>query len=601
TTSKVRSYLSEVKAGLEDDNKYPMFCSIMVDFIYKRVDLAGVAARVNEMFKGHQDLIMGFNDFLPKKHKIDIHPKYQEAVDFTKKVWLQFHDKEHICNAFLDVLKLYKEGKMGTHEVYYEADFLFKGHDDLVQEFGRLLLVDPFGVASCDKQEEKAWDKKYKGGLDLWREDLLRGFNYFLPKKHKIAHDPKYPETLDFSEKVRLQFHDKENICNAFFDALKLYEEGKRGTHEVYYEVESLFKGHDDLFQEFGRLLAVDGFGVGSCDKQGEKPWDKMYKRGLDICGKVDNELGNSYDYLTFCKGLHWYTTQVIDWSELQVLVANLLPQDSGLIEEFNSFLNYCENIDGACVESVGSRSSSSDADSVQDVHLINPEDCTPSNYLGPEKAKNTGNSYDYLTFLKSLHLYTTKVIGSSELQVLVANLLPQDSGLMDEFNSFLNYCENIDGSSVASDGSGSSSSEENTGKHQEMLFQCEDIRFVRDLLLHSVSSATMQADESVSRIKDSNSITLETPVEVKEHFTCLNSRCIERLCGPALTLPVILSRLMQKREDLTRLMTEFNELWAQVNAKNPKENSKRLITKSLKRRIRRIEERMQTEHDIFL
>lgn len=62
-----------------------------------RIDTAGVIARVKDLFKGHRDLILGFNTFLPKGYEITLPsedeqppPKkpveFEEAINFVNKI-----------------------------------------------------------------------------------------------------------------------------------------------------------------------------------------------------------------------------------------------------------------------------------------------------------------------------------------------------------------------------------------------------------------------------------------------------------------------------------------------------------------------------------
>lgn len=64
---------------------------------YCRVDTAGVITRVKELFKGHQELILGFNTFLPKGFEITLQPEdgqpplkkrveFEEAISFVNKI-----------------------------------------------------------------------------------------------------------------------------------------------------------------------------------------------------------------------------------------------------------------------------------------------------------------------------------------------------------------------------------------------------------------------------------------------------------------------------------------------------------------------------------
>lgn len=63
-----------------------------------RIDTAGVIERVKDLFKGHRELILGFNTFLPKGYEItlpldeDQQPpqkkpvEFEEAINFVNKI-----------------------------------------------------------------------------------------------------------------------------------------------------------------------------------------------------------------------------------------------------------------------------------------------------------------------------------------------------------------------------------------------------------------------------------------------------------------------------------------------------------------------------------
>lgn len=56
-----------------------------------RIDTTGVIARVKELFKGHRDLILGFNTFLPKGYEItlpleDEQPPQKKPVEFAEAI-----------------------------------------------------------------------------------------------------------------------------------------------------------------------------------------------------------------------------------------------------------------------------------------------------------------------------------------------------------------------------------------------------------------------------------------------------------------------------------------------------------------------------------
>uniref|UniRef100_A0A8D0HH38 SIN3 transcription regulator family member A n=1 Tax=Sphenodon punctatus TaxID=8508 RepID=A0A8D0HH38_SPHPU len=67
------SYLDQVKLQFGSQPQvYNDFLDIMKEFKSQSIDTPGVISRVSQLFKGHPDLIMGFNTFLPPGYKIEV-------------------------------------------------------------------------------------------------------------------------------------------------------------------------------------------------------------------------------------------------------------------------------------------------------------------------------------------------------------------------------------------------------------------------------------------------------------------------------------------------------------------------------------------------
>nr|XP_046250150.1 paired amphipathic helix protein Sin3a-like [Scatophagus argus] len=67
------SYLDQVKRKFGNQPQvYNDFLDIMKEFKSQSIDTPGVINRVSQLFKGHPDLIMGFNTFLPPRYKIEV-------------------------------------------------------------------------------------------------------------------------------------------------------------------------------------------------------------------------------------------------------------------------------------------------------------------------------------------------------------------------------------------------------------------------------------------------------------------------------------------------------------------------------------------------
>ena len=59
---------------------YNDFLDIMKEFKSQSIDTPGVIARVSCLFKGHPELIVGFNTFLPPGYKIEVQCNESVAV-----------------------------------------------------------------------------------------------------------------------------------------------------------------------------------------------------------------------------------------------------------------------------------------------------------------------------------------------------------------------------------------------------------------------------------------------------------------------------------------------------------------------------------------
>ncbi len=76
------SYLDQVKLQFESQpHVYNHFLDIMKEFKSQTIDTPGVISRVSNLFRGHTDLIEGFNTFLPPGYKIEV--QENNAVHFT--------------------------------------------------------------------------------------------------------------------------------------------------------------------------------------------------------------------------------------------------------------------------------------------------------------------------------------------------------------------------------------------------------------------------------------------------------------------------------------------------------------------------------------
>ncbi|KAL8193508.1 hypothetical protein R6Q57_026643 [Mikania cordata] len=621
TTNDALTYLKEVKDMFQDQReKYDMFLDVMKDFKAQRIDTTGVISRVKELFKGHNNLIFGFNTFLPKGYEITVieddeaPPKrtveFEEAISFVNKIKKRFQNDDQVYKSFLDILNMYRKEHKGINEVYSEVASLFDDHPDLLDEFTRF-LPDASAAASAHhaslRHSYQRYDERSSALVPLRpgqhdKQCCRRDGN-------NAERDPSV-DCPDMDDKTMMKLH-KEQRKRA-----EKENRDRRNNDQDYKDPD--LDSNRDRIEKRKSARKVEDFGVNS----GSAPCDdkdalkSLYSHEFTFCENVKNRLRNSDDYQAFLKCLHIYSTEIITRKELQSLVADLLGKHTDLMEGFSAFLERCENIDGFLAGVMDKKTlwnvskstrmeekerenrreiEASKEDrykekywgkSIQELDLSNCQRCTPSYRLLPE---------DYPI---------PSVSQRSELGTQVLNDFWVSVTSGSEDYSFKHMRRN---------------------QYEESLFRCEDDRFELDMLLESVSSTIKHAEELLNSINDC-SINSEGPIRIENHFTALNLRCIERLYGdhglevmdtlrknPSVSLPIILIRLKQKQEEWTKCRSDFNKVWADVYAKNhyksldhrsfyfKQQDSKNLSMKCLVTEIKEIKEKSLKDDDVLL
>ncbi|KAJ0244111.1 Paired amphipathic helix protein Sin3-like 5 [Hirschfeldia incana] len=448
TTNDALIYLKAVKDMFQDKKeKYDAFLALMKDFKSQRVDTSCVIASVKELFKGYDDLLLGFNTFLPKGYRITLPEKqpldFDEAIDFVNKIKVRFGNDQRAYRRFLDILNMYKKESKSISTVYQEVTQLFQGHEDLLAEFVSFLPKSS-GSGSAP----------------------LSGRNA-LPAMHPMHFDK------------RIKFGSRPDEYTAHSDQREAGDENLVAAGDSrgrYRQVEDNEDGHENVV-----------FGNGS--------------------------------------------------------------QKNNMVKGIN------------------------------ELDLSNCVQCTPSYRHLPDDYPIPTSSYRNSLGEKVLNDHWVSVTSGSEDY------------------SFKHMRKN---------------------QYEESLFRCEDDRFELDMLLESVNAAIKRVEAILEKI---NKNTISTPICIKEHLSELNLRCIERLYGDNgldviellrnnshIALPVILTRLKQKQEEWARCRFDFRKVWADVYAKNhhksldhrsfyfKQQDSKNLSTKGLVAEIKDISDRKHKE-----
>ncbi|XP_043812472.1 paired amphipathic helix protein Sin3-like 4 isoform X5 [Manihot esculenta] len=623
TTNDALAYLKAVKDIFQDKReKYDDFLEVMKDFKAQRIDTAGVIARVKELFKGHRDLILGFNTFLPKGYEItlpldDEQPpqkkpvEFEEAINFVNKIKTRFQGDDHVYKSFLDILNMYRKENKSITEVYQEVAMLFQDHNDLLKEFTHF-LPDSSATASA----------YYPPSV---RNSILRDRSSAMPTMRQMHVDKKDRTTVsradrDFSVDRPDPDHDRSLIRSDKEQRRRGETEKERKEDRDRRDQEDRDYEHDGSHEFMQRFppkrksarkvedSAAEHQG-GDADENFEmRPVSSTYDdknavknaltQELAFCEKVKEKLHNPDDYQGFLRCLHLYTREIITRPELQSLVGDLLGKYPDLMDGFNEFLARCEK--NGLLAGVVSKSNLP--------RPVKPEDRDRDRYREREDMikereretrdrdrldKNVAFNNNKDTGSHKMSLFSTKdkfLKPINELDLSNCERCTPSYRLLPKNYPIPSASQRTElGAEVLNDHwvSVTSGSEDYSFKHmrknqyEESLFRCEDDRFELDMLLESVNVTTKRVEELLEKINN-NTIKTESPIHIEEHFTALTLRCIERLYGDhgldvmdvlrkntSLALPVILTRLKQKQEEWARCRADFNKVWAEIYAKN--------------------------------
>ncbi|XP_059639666.1 paired amphipathic helix protein Sin3-like 2 isoform X2 [Cornus florida] len=516
----METYLNEVRdAFREQTPTYKMFQNVMREFKAQRIDTTDLMVWVKKLFNGHDNLIIGFNTFLPKGYEITLtnedeeeEPKnmvqLQKAIDFVNNVQKRFRNNDRVYKSFIYIVNLYRAGYIGIQQVYHKVTTLFIDHLDLLEEFMIFFPKESSGrVSTAHHPIDRHPFHHYDGQISvmptlqdrLIEEDKNEGKKSYLSQQHyrQDRINSPHPDHV-----LSVQHTDSD-------DYKKLHKnQGKSAAKKS-----NKRRNFDQDYRKSEHQMPRD-FNMPCLPEKEKSAW-----RIEDLGG---NSLA-SYDDRDALKKTLWNK----DDTSISVNIEDEYMEQEHVMDGDREKDIYNEKYIGK---------------SIHELDLSNCQHCGHSYWLLPEDYPIPSTS------------------GRSELgdQVLNNRWVSVTSGSEDY--SFKHMRRN---------------------QYDEILSVCDDDRYELDMLLKSVRSTAMEAEKLLHSVND-DPVNPETPIRIEDKFTALNLRCIERLYGdhgldvmdilrkdPSVALPVILARLKQKQEEWTKCHSDFNKVWGEVYAKN--------------------------------
>ncbi|XP_052399874.1 paired amphipathic helix protein Sin3a [Carassius gibelio] len=595
------SYLDQVKLQFGNHPQvYNDFLDIMKEFKSQSIDTPGVISRVSQLFKGHPDLIMGFNTFLPPGYKIEV--QTNDLVNVTTPG--QIH---HITPHGISVQNIPPRPP---------------------PQLQNQIPTNPPSLASTPPAQPTPKSKPVQSPVLTPSSHPNPSIPpYASPRSPPVQpHTPvnsmptapplqnnqpvEFNHAISYVNKIKNRFQGQPNIYKSFLEILHKYQKEQRNAkeaggsytpalteQEVYAEVAQLFKNQEDLLSEFGQFLPDANSSVllsktaaekaesvrndhgGTAKKPQLNNKQRPNQNGCQIrkhsttavtppvkkklklmnikdpsmaeagkhggteslfFDKVRKALRSAEAYDNFLRCLIIFNEEMISRAELVQLVVPFLGKFPELFTWFKNFLGYKE---------------------MSHLETYPKERATEGIAMEIDYAscKRLGSSYRALP--KSYQL--PKCTGRTSLCKEVLN---------DTWVSFPSWSE--DSTFVSS----------KKTQYEEHMYRCEDERFELDVVLET-NLATIRVLEVVQ--KKLSRMSAEEQAKFRLDNTLggcseiLHRKAIQRIYGdkaldiidglkknPAVSVPIVLKRLKLKEDEWREAQRGFNKIWREQNEK---------------------------------
>ncbi|GIL73116.1 hypothetical protein Vretimale_4724 [Volvox reticuliferus] len=520
TTNDALSYLREVKNRFADQKDvYDTFLEIMKEFKAAKIDTTGVIHKVKQLFKGHRELILGFNTFLPRGYEIELQRisddeeeedqgnkqpvEFDQAINYVNKIKTRFANDERVYKAFLEILNMYRKGQKTINQVYDEVAVLFRSHQDLLEEFTYFL---PDGTQSGAANRQRA-------GFPPQRRPG-QGPVQQVPGRVRVPPQP-YPGG-PISPDMRNLHHKRKTKTEGGFR--------RDGDEE------------DDMGRSGRPQLAKE----------------------LVYFERAKQRLRNKDAYNDFLKCLSMYTQEIISRQELLQLLNDIIGRFPDLMTGFHEFVAKCDlmEIDENKVRGLA-------AQNLQRQRM-REEELQRQKYLTKPLSEIVSGDTERVTpsYVKMPPGYPHLVSsGRTPLAETVLN---------SEFVNVITGSEDYSFKLMRKN------------QYEESLFRCEDDRYEFEMAIER-NVATMKRLKPIAQKiatmtpEERASFKFDDSILGPVHW-----RSIERLYAdqgpvlidllrknPVVAIPVVVTRLEQKDEEWRRVRVEMTRVWKRIYEAN--------------------------------
>ncbi|KTF79736.1 hypothetical protein cypCar_00016226 [Cyprinus carpio] len=559
------SYLDQVKLQFGNQPQvYNDFLDIMKEFKSQSIDTPGVISRVSQLFKGHPDLIMGFNTFLPPGYKIEV--QTNDLVNVTTPG--QIH---HITPHGISVQNL-PITQPAQHQTQTAAP----------TSTAALVIPSQPTPAKISKPMQSP-------ALTPTSQPNPSIPSYASPRSPSVqSHTPissstagstplqnnqpvEFNHAINYVNKIKNRFQGQPEVYKSFLEILHTYQKEQRNAKEaggnytptlteqqVYAQVAQLFKNQEDLLSEFGQFLPDANSSVLLSKTTAEKAESVRIDHGVTVKRPQPNN------------------KQRFNQNGCQVR-RHPGPPTTPPVKKKQKFIGKDHSMAEASKLGIGAES------------LF---------FEKVRKALRSSEAYD--NFLRCLVIFNQEVISRAELVQLVLPFLGKFPELFTWFKNFLGYreCAHIESfpKERATEGIAMEidyASCKRLGSSYRALpksFQqprctgrtplCKELDVVLETNL-----ATIRVLEAVqkrlSRMSAEEQAKFRLDNTIGGSSEVIHRKAIQRIYGdkapdiidglktnPAVSVPIVLKRLKTKEEEWREAQRGFNKIWREQNEK---------------------------------
>ncbi|KAJ3130062.1 Transcriptional regulatory protein sin3 [Nowakowskiella sp. JEL0407] len=242
------SYLDQVKGHFPDvPEVYTEFLSIMKDFKSQSIDTPGVIQRVSSLFRQHPQLIMGFNTFLPPGYRIEPTNDPNDPVKVstpdsfyvvkTRPVVDQIPRAYPVMSAASSNIQTTTVPNFFQQTVNIQTPVLPPSTNPTLN-----ITQPPLGIPFPQPTAQ-----------------IQPPTNGSLPNQPTPRPAVEFNHAINYVNKIKVRYAGQPDIYKQFLEILKSYQEKQKPIHDVYDQVQVLFKNAPDLLVEFKQFLPEHG------------------------------------------------------------------------------------------------------------------------------------------------------------------------------------------------------------------------------------------------------------------------------------------------------------------------------------------------------